>query len=518
MSGDSKFLDYEPLRNERGKGASAEDEFKSKPRPLDPQSSGLSSSKSRKSSTPSPDTEEFRRTKRPFDDSRQEFPEPSIFKETSTFKETVTRPIPSESVPVKVAPSSFTQTALKGGHTLSYVGVFVFTFFVFFRPYEYSTYLSWLSRGALVTAIVTLLIFLPAQLGLENRLTIRTREVNTVLVLLGLGLLSIVFAVDRFMAWNSFVEFIKVVVIFIVMVNVIRNEGRLRKLLLLILVASCALSVLAINDYRTNNFELGGRRIAGAIGGIFENPNDLALHLVTFFPIVIALALAAKNPFSKLIYFIAALSMLAGTVVTFSRGGFLGLIFVIGALFWNLLGKNRILVIAITVVMVGAFLGLAGGAYRQRIATTRDDSAAARTGELKRSIHVALRNPLLGVGMDNFVIFSNTAHATHNAYTQVASEIGIPAGIIYVLFLIAALRRMKRVPHPRDMDQRDKSLGYLAIGVQAGLIGYVVSSFFASVAYLWYVYYLAAYAIAIWRIWEARQAVNSSGLKSQTVI
>ena len=46
--------------------------------------------------------------------------------------------------------------------------------------------------------------------------------------------------------------------------------------------------------------------------------------------------------------------------------------------------------------------------------------------------------------------------------------------------------------------QKDRrSLYDFSIGLQASLVGYMVSSFFASVAYLWYVYYLVAYSIAL---------------------
>ena len=38
-----------------------------------------------------------------------------------------------------------------------------------------------------------------------------------------------------------------------------------------------------------------------------------------------------------------------------------------------------------------------------------------------------------------------------------------------------------------------------------GLIAYMVASFFASVAYLWYVYYLVAYAVCLRRIYETAQ-------------
>jgi hypothetical protein len=43
----------------------------------------------------------------------------------------------------------------------------------------------------------------------------------------------------------------------------------------------------------------------------------------------------------------------------------------------------------------------------------------------------------------------------------------------------------------------------LAVGLQASLVAYMVSSFFASVAYLWYVYYIVGYAICLRRMYEA---------------
>ena len=148
------------------------------------------------------------------------------------------------------------------------------------------------------------------------------------------------------------------------------------------------------------------------------------------------------------------------------------------------------------------FLVLTPGAYRERLGTTDDASATARTGELKRSVFLAARHPIFGVGMDNFVLFSNTEHATHNSYTQVASEVGLTAGVVYVLFLVAALKRLRLMPNPGDCDKRKRALPYLAIGLQASLIGYMVASFFASVAYLWYVYYLVGYVICLQRLHE----------------
>ena len=40
---------------------------------------------------------------------------------------------------------------------------------------------------------------------------------------------------------------------------------------------------------------------------------------------------------------------------------------------------------------------------------------------------------------------------------------------------------------------------YLSIGLQASLVGFMVSSFFGAVAYQWYVYYLVGYAVCLHR-------------------
>ena len=184
-------------------------------------------------------------------------------------------------------------TFLKRGHAVSYAGIFLFTFMVFFRPYELIPALSWASSSAFVIAIVTLAIYIPTQLGLDGRLTVRSREVNLALLLLLACLLSIPLALSPSLAWKSFVDFAKVIAIFIVIINVIRTEKRLTKLILLVLVASCIVSLSALNDYRLDRLALQGRRIEGVIGGLVGNPNDLALLLVTMIPISVGLMLGS---------------------------------------------------------------------------------------------------------------------------------------------------------------------------------------------------------------------------------
>ena len=384
------------------------------------------------------------------------------------------------------------------GHFFSYIGLFFFTVIVYFRPYELIPALKGTATLAFWIAVATLIVFVPTQLGVEGRLVPRMREVHLVLLLAVFAILSVPFADDPNRAWLTCSDYLKVVVMFVVMASVVRTPKRLGGLLFLVLAVSCYLGFDAIGKYRAGIFEYDGYRVAGGLGNLFQNPNDLALHLVTIFPIVVGLLLFTRKIVLKLFYIGCGILLLVTIVLTYSRGGFLGLVTAVGVLTWKLQQRNRKAVLAAVILFGAAFMFLAPSQYSQRISNLAgDDSAMARKDDLVRSTLVALRHPLFGIGMDNYVLRSNGNHATHNSYTQVASEMGIPAAIIYILFLVTALKRLKKTQLATVNSRKEQRWYYVAVGLQAALAAYMVSSFFASVSYLWYVYYLIGYAIAL---------------------
>ena len=410
---------------------------------------------------------------------------------------------PAEPAPVRTHRDKSEETWIhKHGHTLSYAGVFLFTTLVYFRPYEFTPSLFWLAQTPFWVAVATLIVFVLTQLGLENKITARPREVNLVLLLTVAGILSIPLALDPGKAFNAFVEFLKVVLIFIVMINVIRNEKRLKRLWILILIATCILSMNAVNDYRLGRLALQGLRIKGSIGGMFDNPNDLALHLVTMFPLALALSLNARNRIMKIVFLLAVFLIIGGIVVTFSRGGFLALLATGSVLLWKLVRSSRWLIPPVAAALLIGFLVFAPGAYTERLSTTGDESSRARFDDLKRSLFVTSRHPILGVGMDNYILFSNVNKSTHNAYTQVASEMGVAAALLYILFILSPLKGLRRIERKTYEVRPARRFFYASIAIQASLVGYMVASFFASVAYLWYIYYLVAYAVCLRRIYD----------------
>jgi O-antigen ligase len=146
---------------------------------------------------------------------------------------------------------------------------------------------------------------------------------------------------------------------------------------------------------------------------------------------------------------------------------------------------------------------VAPAGYGARVSTTNDASAISRLDDLKRSLFLAVRHPVFGVGMGNYILYSNTDKASHNAYTQVASELGVAATVFYVLFMLAPLKRLRKIERESVDNKSRRRFYYLSIGLQASLAAYMVASFFASVAYLWYVYYLVAYSVCFGRVYQA---------------
>ena len=400
---------------------------------------------------------------------------------------------------------------LKPGHAVSFAGLVVFTLILYFRPYELFTWLSWASSSAFVVAIFTLLSYVPTQLGLEGNLSARPREVNLVLLILLAATISMPLALKRTVAWNSLLDFAKVIVMFIVMVNVIRTEKRLKTMLLLALVTSCILSAAAVNDFRLGRFlvDLDLNRIRGFLGNLFDNPNDLALHLVTMFPLALGLLLGSRGALKKLFFAGSTVLIVAGVVATFSRGGFIGLVFSVAILAWRLMKRNKWMIAVSLPVALLLFVMLAPGGYKNRMATATDDSGLARLDELKRSLFLAAHHPVFGVGLNNYIYYSNFNHASHNAYTQVAAELGFPAMFAYILFLITPFKQLRRIANETSASRRTSGVFYLAAGLEASLFGYMAASFFLSVAYLWYIYYLVGYAICFRRLYEARLNGNA---------
>jgi O-antigen ligase len=410
---------------------------------------------------------------------------------------------------------------VRNGHFVTFIGLYLFSIMVLFRPYELIPGLGFLAFTAFYFAMATLLIYAPSQLAIEGNLTMLSTEVKALLAMVALALITMPIARSPAMAWEAFNDtFIKAVVIFIVLVNVVRTRKRLMAIIWLSFGIGIYLSIRALQLYQAGVFSVESYRVSVIeTEGMFGNPNEMALHFVMMAPITLALALASKNKFMRGVYFVTTVLFVAANTVTYSRGGFLGLLATVLVLAWKLGRKYRLNVTIATVLGGGLLLVAAPGNYGLRMLSIfipgldPVGSSDARREMLERSLIITARNPW-GIGIGNFPIVGVHNHVSHNAFTQVSSELGLLGLVAYLVFMISPFRKLRAIERKCFDANEHNWFYYVSIGLQASIVGYWVSSFFASVAYNWFIYYLIAYAVAFRRIYsletEAQQSDSAS--------
>jgi O-antigen ligase len=267
-----------------------------------------------------------------------------------------------------------------------------------------------------------------------------------------------------------------------------------------------------------------GGRLAGPVGGILGNPNDLATNMVVFLPVAIVAALTrSHSSLRRLTAAGIAVCMTATIIFTKSRSGGLGLALMLATLI--LLGRRvRPGFGTMTIVALLASAPIIPTSFwnrMQSIVDARQDakeytgSREARRTVMREGIETFLERPLTGVGAGQFVNYNPPGRQepwreTHNVLIQIAADLGM-FGLLAFSFLIvcAALgliatrrmldrsRRRARAPSVRAADGADRDiLSAHSVAMSAGLVGWITCAMFASIAYSWTFYYVLALIVA----------------------
>jgi O-antigen ligase len=422
-----------------------------------------------------------------------------------------------------------------GERDWGYIGLLAFTAVLLLRPQDQIPGLT-----SLHLAEICALIGIGSML--LHRVSCRLpmfRVIPETVGLIGFGLVML--ATAPFSIWPGgavdlfFDSYLKIVIVFILMMNTLTTPRRLEQLTWVILLCCGYIAFRAVFDYARGMNLVEDGRVAGAVSGIFGNPNDLALNMVTFMPAALMVALTPRHaPVRRLTAAGIAAMMLATVVFTKSRGGALGL----GAMLTAMLFLGRRIRPGFTVMAVAAVLlatPFVPASFWTRMATIADEqqdkthftgSFQARRVVMEEGIGAFLARPFTGVGAGQFKNYNPPGRRepwreTHNALIQVAAETGI-FGLVAFSFLIAcgamaAARTRRMLSRPRRRGTADpiqltmsdgdrQSLYAYAAAMTAGLVGWFTCALFASVAYSWTFYYLLALIVAARELARSRLA------------
>lgn len=263
----------------------------------------------------------------------------------------------------------------------------------------------------------------------------------------------------------------------------------------------------------------GDARLELTFAGSIGNSNDFAAHLLFALPMLL---IVVVGPNRKIFLRLGALLAVAYggylIVATASRGALVGV--AAAVLCWMVLGTRNQRIALLFALPVAASLIVfdSKGFTLKRITsfTISEDSSeeamasrVAREYLLRKSIEFTFRHPLLGVGPDQFANAEGRLskeegrhgawHGTHNAYTQISSECGIPALLFYLLAIGSTYRLLYRLLKAARRKGHDE-LATIAFCTLISLTGYCVASIFLSLGYAFYVLVMSGVAIALSRV------------------
>jgi O-antigen ligase len=271
--------------------------------------------------------------------------------------------------------------------------------------------------------------------------------------------------------------------------------------------------------------------------GNYHDPNEYALILLMCVPFWWLMSASAKSPFGKLLPLACTIPIFYIFMRTGSRGAIIGLGAMLLIIFAKASFSRKILIASATVVTVISGLAMMPDYIRARYLTYFDvkssgvdipqgaagkneierlksdvDSADARKLLLLKSIDLTFRYPLFGVGPGNFpvAVFEDAKRngegyawlVTHNTYTQISSETGLPGFFIFILMVFLAFRNLvlvlKLTKPEGTAPEREiyNAAKYLLLSLTAVF----TTVFFLSFGYYPLLYILAGLTVGLQRV------------------
>jgi O-antigen ligase len=348
---------------------------------------------------------------------------------------------------------------------------------------------------AKVVAGAALVMLLAERAFARKSLELASPEGYLLLSFLGAAALSSLTALWPRLAAESVSDLVKMSIVFFFIVNCANTERRLRGVMWTMVIGGLLPAAGTLRNYLQGNLYEG----RAAWVGIFANPNEVAYSLVILLPLVAFLA-AGLGLVPRLALLGVALLYVAAILVTFSRGGIVGLVAVMGLYAWR---KRSVVLQGIVMLLVVAGLLLAARfwsrgenfnnlnedtTFRQRIATSQAGLA------------MFADHPMLGVGPGCSVIawplyapaglYTRGALVTHNSFIQALSEFGTLGFIPFVLFIGFGLYHARKLA----LDASKPDSASLGAGIEVAIWGLVVCGMSGGYMLTWFPYILLGLA------------------------
>ena len=375
-----------------------------------------------------------------------------------------------------------------------------YIFFEYIRP---QSIYPWLEGPP--WAQMTLLLCLAAFVAEGNPLRLNTPADASLLLFTAILTLSSVLAFRPEVSYATIVEYFTWVLVYLLIANIVVTERRFLVFLLAFLVYSFKMAQHATRDWASSGFVFRDWGVTGGPGW-FQNSGEYGVQMTMYIPIVCYFIFALKRHWGLLttLFFVSMpVCAVIGTIGSSSRGAMLGV--AMAALFMLLQTRHKVkgVVLLSLLALVTRFL-LPAESLARFESIGEDDTSVSRKLYWALGLKIMSSFPILGIGYSNWKVYTRSLgmHVSlpHNIFIQAGAELGY-TGLLALLCMIAASfvvnRRTRALMAP--LGERGRFISASAQGLDAALIGYLVSGFFVTVLYYPFFWVNLAMTVALHR-------------------
>jgi len=285
---------------------------------------------------------------------------------------------------------------------------------------------------------------------------------------------------------SPFMSYTAFLLLFIITLAVVDSLERLRGTLLIAIGSVAFASLYVLREYQKYHTIYIDFRPGWVVG----DSNYFAASALLCLPLAFYLAREDRFLIVRWFCFGCLIVTLAAMILAASRGGFVGLLAAFIVVVWR--SSQRFRNLAIVAGLLLPLLMLAPASPLQRfLHPSHGDEEAVhnRTIVWKAAWRMVELHPWAGVGLGNFkanvVAYEDQGeiaeNIAHNAYLEIAAELGLPALLIFLSLLISVFITLEKVY--RLTGSGSSLLKMSCLGIQAGLVGFAVSNCFVSGQY-----------------------------------
>jgi probable O-glycosylation ligase (exosortase A-associated) len=389
----------------------------------------------------------------------------------------------------------------------TWVGVLVWCWLAFMNPHRLVWDFAYYLPFSQWVAIATLAGLVFAR---DRQPMVWTRETVLLLVLWGWFCLTTMGALYPEDARGQLERVSKILLMTFLVIPFFQDRGRLR---ILLLVVAGSIGFYGLKGGIWVLLTGGQYHVLGPPEDTFISTNNaLALVLNMILPVLFYLAKEETRRWRRHLLYATFYASIISVLFTYSRGGLVGLLVVLGVLFLN--RQNLPYVAAAALLLCVLAFGFAPDKWLGRMETIanyqEDGSANARFTSWYVAFRLANDSPVTGGGfwgVANQQTYQRylpgapygdlPQHDAHSIYFGLLGEHGYPGLALFAMLIGSTLLSLSLV-RKRALQREDlRWAANYASMLRASILGYLVCGTFLSVAYFDLAYLLLAVAVLV---------------------